>query len=271
MASDLQKHAGHRSRLRQRVQQDGFFSLEPHEVIEFLLYYCIPRQNVNALAHTLIDAFGSVRGVLHADAAELTRVPGIGRAAAEWLSRVGRCTSACAGMDMDDCETQQSYSDTFRHLCAVSGRYPAPSTVMLCFDMEFHLIFERELCPSRAWGEESVLRDALNDILSLRAKNLILVQFTGPIRPEPEEYDRQRAADFSHTLRASGCELLDFILSGESGTYSMFQHGDLSGTPLKDSAAMLREEYRRNIPENLENLQIRSLRIDNHDDEGDYT
>lgn len=269
MDLDLQKHAGHRGRLRQRVQQDGLFSLEPHEIIEFLLYYCIPRQNVNALAHALIDSFGSVRGVLDAEIPDLMRVPGIGRSAAEWLALVGECALACARTDLDDCEIQQNYTDTFRHLCSVSSRFPPPSTVMLCLDMEFRLIYERELCPSRAWGEETVLREALGDVLSLRAKNVILIEFTGSVSPEPDEYDREHARDLSLTLRASGCELLDVLLSGDGGTYSMFQHGDLPGEPLKDSCAALREEYRKNVPEDLEDLRILSFREKNPNDEGE--
>ena len=269
METDTQTHAGHRNRLRQRVAQDGFFSLEPHEVIEFLLYYCIPRQNVNALAHALLDSFGSVRGILSAEIPELMRVPGIGRSAAEWLALVGECAFACARTDADDCETQRSYADTFRYLCGVSDRYPPPCTIMLCLDMEFRLIFERELCPSRAWGEESVLREALNDVLSLRAKNVILIEFTGPVSPESEEYDREHARDFACTLRASGCELLDVILSGENGTYSMYQHGEIPGDALKDSSAALREEYRRNIPEDLRRLRIQSFQPETTDDKGE--
>lgn len=265
MDIDFREHAGHRSRLRARVQQDGLSGLEPHEVIEFLLYYCIPRQNVNALAHRLIETFGSVKGVLNAELPELMRVPGIGRSTAEWLARVGECACACAATDVDDCEIQQSFYETFRHLCRICDHYPPPSTVMLCFDMEFRLMFERELCPSRAWGEETVLRDALNDILSLRAKNVILIGFSGSVNPEPDDYDLNHVTDFSYTLRASGCELVDFIISGEAGTYSMYRHNEIPGVPLKDSAAMLREEYRKNIPEDLEGMRIQSLQPDHRD------
>ena len=44
-ASDV--HAGHRERLKKRAQEVGLTALPPHEVIELLLFYAVPRQDVN--------------------------------------------------------------------------------------------------------------------------------------------------------------------------------------------------------------------------------
>ena len=64
-------HEGHRKRLRQRARATQLEGFQPHEVLELLLTYAIPRQDVNPLAHALIDRFGSLSGVLDASAAEL--------------------------------------------------------------------------------------------------------------------------------------------------------------------------------------------------------
>ena len=89
-------HGGHRARLRQKVRDQGLEALAPHEIMEFLLYYAIPRQDVNTLAHRLIERFGSVEAVLHAEVPELMQVEGMGRRNAEYLARVGEAASACA-------------------------------------------------------------------------------------------------------------------------------------------------------------------------------
>ena len=47
-------HGGHRARLRQKVRDQGLEALAPHEIMEFLLYYAIPRQDVNALADVIM-------------------------------------------------------------------------------------------------------------------------------------------------------------------------------------------------------------------------
>ena len=60
--------AGHRSRLRKRLLDGGAEALGNHEVIEYLLMTAIPRRDVKPLARTLLARFGSLAGVLNADA-----------------------------------------------------------------------------------------------------------------------------------------------------------------------------------------------------------
>ena len=73
---------------------DGAEALRPHELIELLLFYAIPRRDVNVLAHELVRRFGGVRGVLTADEAALSAVPGVGARAARLLARVGEVIDA---------------------------------------------------------------------------------------------------------------------------------------------------------------------------------
>ena len=70
---EIKTHAGHRERLRRRALMDGAEALRPHELLELLLFYAIPRRDVNALAHELDKRFGGVCGVLAADEAALAK------------------------------------------------------------------------------------------------------------------------------------------------------------------------------------------------------
>ena len=79
-------HADHRARMQQRVQREGLASLAPHEVLEYLLYFAIPRRDTNALAHRLINHFGSYCNVLDASEEELCKVEGIGPASARLIA-----------------------------------------------------------------------------------------------------------------------------------------------------------------------------------------
>ena len=51
MAEDSKIHTGHRRRMRSRVAENGFSSLEPHEALECLLYITNARKNTNRIAH----------------------------------------------------------------------------------------------------------------------------------------------------------------------------------------------------------------------------
>ena len=80
------EHGGHRRRMRERFVKQGLEGFAPHEVLEMMLFYAIPQKNVNPLAHQLLDRFGSLHGVLAADAQMLKQADGIGEYAAAYLS-----------------------------------------------------------------------------------------------------------------------------------------------------------------------------------------
>ena len=79
-------HDGHRQRLKERFRAEGLDHFEEHQVLELLLFYCIPRQDTNPIAHALLERFGSLSQVLEAPAEELEKVPGIGSNAATFLA-----------------------------------------------------------------------------------------------------------------------------------------------------------------------------------------
>ena len=81
-------HANHRARMQERVRKNGLESMAEHEVLEYLLFFAIPRQDTNALAHRLIQHFGSFCRVLEANEAELCKVPGIGPSSARLIVTV---------------------------------------------------------------------------------------------------------------------------------------------------------------------------------------
>ena len=88
-------HNGHRQRLRQRFCANGLSGFAPHEVLELVLGYAIPRQDVNPLAHELIDRYGSLHGALEAGVADLQRVDGVGEYTAVMLSLFPAVAAKC--------------------------------------------------------------------------------------------------------------------------------------------------------------------------------
>ena len=81
-------HDGHRERLRQRFRAEGLDHFSDIQVLELLLFYCIPRQDTNVLAHRLLERFGSLSQVLDTGYEELRQIPGIGASAATFLKLI---------------------------------------------------------------------------------------------------------------------------------------------------------------------------------------
>lgn len=81
-------HDGHRKRLTARFLNQGLEGFAPHEVLELLLFYSIPRQDTNELAHRLIERFGSLSAVLEAPYERLLEVKGVGENTAALLKLI---------------------------------------------------------------------------------------------------------------------------------------------------------------------------------------
>ncbi len=78
-------HKKHRQRVFREIEEYGLDGLSEHRVLEYVLFFCIPRCDTNPIAHALINEFGSFAAVLEASEEDLCTVKGIGPAAAKFL------------------------------------------------------------------------------------------------------------------------------------------------------------------------------------------
>lgn len=72
-------HTGHRDRVREKVLKFGASSLADHEILEGLLFFCLPRINTNEIAHHILDEIGSLEKIPEIDRTKLLNVPGVGK------------------------------------------------------------------------------------------------------------------------------------------------------------------------------------------------
>lgn len=78
-------HANHRERLRKKFFESDGDILEPHEILEILLYSVYAQKDTNQIARRLIKKFGTIYNVFEADHRELMAVPGVGEQTAAML------------------------------------------------------------------------------------------------------------------------------------------------------------------------------------------
>lgn len=84
----MQPHKDHRQRKRDQFYHHGSDAFADHELLELLLFYGIPRKDVNPLAHALLEEFGSLEAVFAAPVETLEQVDGMGRSTAVLLKLV---------------------------------------------------------------------------------------------------------------------------------------------------------------------------------------
>ena len=79
-------HDGHRQRMKERFLAEGLDNFSDIQVLELLLFYAVPRQDTNPIAHALLERFGTLAQVLETPVAELEKVKGVGHNAAVLLN-----------------------------------------------------------------------------------------------------------------------------------------------------------------------------------------
>lgn len=70
-------HEGHRKRVKTRYLTEGIDEFEDYQVLEMLLFFCIPMKDTNELAHKMINEYGSLAGVFEADTKDICRKCGV--------------------------------------------------------------------------------------------------------------------------------------------------------------------------------------------------
>lgn len=114
-------HEGHRQRLKERFLESGIDDFEPHNVLELLLFYAVPRKDTNLLAHDLINKFGSLSAVLEANPKDLMKVDGVGKNTATFLSMIPQI----ARKYFED----KTKEDVIIRSCADLGKYLIPKYI----------------------------------------------------------------------------------------------------------------------------------------------
>ena len=75
--SENNVHEGHRSRVKERYIEEGLDSFQDHDIVELLLFYCIPKRDTNELAHRMIKEFGTLHDLMEANPRDIARRCGV--------------------------------------------------------------------------------------------------------------------------------------------------------------------------------------------------
>ncbi len=233
-ATEKNLHAGHRERLRERFVQSGLDDFARHEVIELLLTYTIPRQDVNQTAHTLIDRFGSVAGVLDALPEELQEVEGVGPKTIVFFKLLPATyrryvTEKCAaGEPMDTVAKVGDY------LHALYTGVTVERVYLLLFDNSMRLIECRLMCEGSVNCSHVTVRCIAEAALTKRAACAVLAHNHPGGMAIPSGTDREVTDVIFNALGILNIPLLEHIIVTEN-TYSPIlrtQKGMLRASPV---------------------------------------
>ncbi len=218
-------HDGHRQRVKERFLQEGLDNFSEVQALELLLFYCIPRQDTNPIAHGLLDRFGSFAQVLEAPVEELAKVPGMGANAAAFLGLITQ-----AGRYYQVSRTMQSKILTTIDQC---GAYLCPffigrrneTVFLLCLDAKCKVLCCKEIGEGSVNSAGVPIRRIVETALAANASTVVLAHNhpSGLALPSAEDVATTRR--LAMALDAVEIALIDHIIVAEDDFVSLAQSG----------------------------------------------
>lgn len=217
----MEIHSGHRQRMKDRFIQHGLDNFEEHNVLELLLFFAMPRRDVNPLAHNLMNRFGSLSGVFDATQEELMKVEGIGESAATLI----RLIPAISRRYMVSKHSFDNILTTTRDI----GNYLMPRYIglrdevvyLICLDAKNKVLSCTQVSKGSVNAAQISTRSILETSLSHNAASVIISHnhISGLAYPSSE--DIVTTKQLNSVLSAAGIFLRDHIIVGGEDFVSM--------------------------------------------------
>ena len=220
-----EEHDGHRQRMRERFQAQGLAGFAPHEILELVLFYAIPRANVNPLAHRLMDTFGSLHAVLEADAKELTKVEGIGENAAVLLSLFGHVDRELEKSRSAQKKQLRNRADAQKHCMGLLAGLRQEHLYLVCMNAQMEVVQNALIAKGTLNEVQAYPRMVAEAALRANAHAVILCHNHPGGSVIPSQADLDMTASLGQLLHSLEVTLVDHITVAGEESLSMVECG----------------------------------------------
>jgi DNA repair protein RadC len=218
-------HEGHRDRLKKRFLEYGLESFEDYSVLELFLFYALPRADVNPIAHTLIEKFGSLASVFDAPTEELAKVPGIGISTAEFIKLIPQVSRRYL-------MSRSSFEDILDST-KKAGEYLLPRfyaerdeiVYMVCLDAKCKVINCKLLFRGGVNSANVSVRKIVENALVYNSTSVIIAHNHTSGIAVPSNEDKATTRRIEQALKAVDIILADHIVVADDDFVSMADNG----------------------------------------------
>ncbi len=218
-------HDGHRERVKRRFIEQGLDSFDDHLVLELLLFYALPRQDTNEIAHNLMEHFGSLEAVFEATEDELSSVSGIGPNAASLLMLIPEVSRRYM--------VDKNRDIVIINSSELAGKYLVPRYMherdevvfVMCLDAKNKIICCKELFRGAPNSAEISIRKIAELALAKNATNIIISHNHTSGIAIPSIEDERATKHIRNSLMSMGITLTDHIIVAGDDFISMADSG----------------------------------------------
>lgn len=217
--------AGHRARLRARLLGGGSEALADYEILEYLLFAAIKQGDTKPAAKALITRFGSLAGVLSADAKALQAVKGIGETSAAAIKSVALAARRMARIEVEQKPVLGSWQALLDYLTIDMAHLTVERVRVLYLNTQNRLVLDQHVADGSIDEAAIHPREVIRQALDIGASALILVHNHPSGNPEPSRADIQITGRIAEAGRLLGIVVHDHIIIGRQGHVSLKAKG----------------------------------------------
>jgi DNA repair protein RadC len=215
----------HRQRLKRKYEESGIDAFHDYESIELLLTFAIPRKDTKPIAKELIKTFGSLRNVMDADIADLTKIKGIGANAA-LLIKIMKDMSA---LYLKGCAKERPQITCTRELldyCKTAmGGLKDEHFFVIYLDTQNKIIDIEKIQEGIVNQAVVYPRKVLENALKQKASAIILVHNHPSGHLKPSDADLSLTRLIQETAKVLDILVHDHIIIGENRFFSFREEG----------------------------------------------
>ena len=207
-------HKGHRQRLRERFRKTGEQGLADYELLEFLLFSALPRQDTKPIAKALLQRFGSFPAALAAPRERLKEIPGLSDISIDVLQAVHASVIRFHKAGLEKRQVLDSWQKVMDYLQVSMGLAPVEQFRILFLDKKNALIADEVQQTGTVDHTPVYPREVIRRALELSATALILVHNHPSGDPTPSRADIQMTKKIVDIAGPLGIEVHDHIIVG---------------------------------------------------------
>lgn len=219
-------HKDHRQRMRERFLNSGIDSFAEHEILELLLYAAIPQQDVNTLAHQLIQEFGNITNVFSAPVESLKKVKGVGDHVAVTIKLVSEIYRYIEIKSVQN-ETFPDPDSWYSLFKVVFIGATCEHVYMLCLDSKYRRLSLKNVGSGTAKNAMVNMSDIIKEAVTRSSTYVVLAHNHNSGSLVPSKQDLYLTQSVKQALYPAGIELLDHLIVTDT-SYKSIIHSSYS-------------------------------------------
>lgn len=205
--------------------KSGLDDFAPHNVLELLLFYSIPRGDTNPIAHRLIDAFGSLSGVFDATPEELMKVSGVGESTAILISMIPQMARKYLEDKADAVNVVGGCGDIGAYLLPKFVGRTNEALMMVSIDNKNKVISCSVVAEGTVDSAKVSRRKVMEEAMKVKATRVILAHNHPRGVAVPSAEDVAMTREIGRLFAQVGIELVDHIIIADDDYVSMAASG----------------------------------------------